>query len=130
MSLNSTSKKNSISNFITSKENVLVTLVILLHILTIMFLNNSIWSSIISVLLLFIYFVNSNRTDKPILLFTMISFGLWGTLLESFIMYKTNFCLKYRKPADGLNFPLWLIFVYPFYVLGATHTYAFFSSIK
>ena len=59
MSLNSTSKKNSISNFITSKENVLVTLVILLHILTIMFLNNSIWSSIISVLLLFIYFVNS-----------------------------------------------------------------------
>ena len=130
MNLNSNSKKMSICNFIISKENILVTLVILLHILSIMFFHNSIWSSVISFLLLVVYFINSNRTDKPVLLFTMISFGIWGTLLEAFIMYKTNFCLKYRKTLNGLNFPLWLIFVYPFYVLGATHTYAFFSSIK
>lgn len=122
--------KKEILKFITSKENVLITVILFLHIFSLICFHDTTISPILAIFLLVIYFYVSDRKDKKTLLYTMICFSIWGVLIESFIIGHTNNCMEYKNTLLGLNIPPWLIFVYPFFILGSMHTYSFFKLIK
>lgn len=71
------------------------------------------------------YFVLSQRKDKWILLAAVINFAFWGVILESFIIKKTNFALKYRKDSrlSFLYVPAWLFTIYIVFVIASLYTY-------
>ena len=122
-------EKKSISEFVFSRENMLVSGILIFNLLSLLKYHKSYKAFILSSLLLVIYFIFSSRSDKLITLLVMINFSIWGVLGESFIISKTR-CLKYNFPAEQLNIPYWLLVVYPLYVLFALHIYRFFTEVN
>ena len=121
--------KKSISEFIFSRENLLIQGILSLNVLSLLKYHNNYKAFILSIILLLIYFIFSNRSDKIITILVMIHFSFWGVLGESFIISKTG-CLKYKYPAKNLNIPYWLIVTYPLYVLFILHIYRFFTEVN
>ena len=122
-------EKKSISQFIFSRENLLVNGILSLNILSLFKYHKSYKSFIISSFLLLLYFIFSKRSDKIITLLVMINFSIWGVIGESFIIAKTG-CLKYKYPGKYLNIPYWLLITYPLYVLLTLHIYRFFNEVN
>jgi hypothetical protein len=122
-------EKKSISQFIFSRENLLVYGILSFNVLSLLKYHKSYKSFILSSILLIIYFLFSNRSDKIITFLVMINFSFWGVLGESFIISKTG-CLKYKYPAKHLNIPYWLLVTYPLYVLFSLHIYRFFTEVN
>ena len=113
-----------------SKESLLFISLILLNTLNIiLFYNQSIILLLNSIVLIILYLVLSNRNDKLILIISALNFAFWGTLLESFIIYKTNGELKYRTKFYKLNIPLWLFTVYVIFMISALFTYNLFKNL-
>ena len=86
---------------------------------------------ILNFLLIFLYFVVSERKDKKVLLFTTIHFAIWGVILESFIIKNTNFTLKYKTKSElkFLNVPSWLFTIYILFVIASIYTYEMYKCL-
>jgi len=113
-----------------SKESLLFFNLILLNTLNIiLFYNQPNLLLLNSIILILVYIVLSDRNDKLILVISALNFAFWGTLLESFIIYKTKGELKYRKTFYKLNIPLWLFTVYIIFMISALFTYNLFKNL-
>ena len=101
---------------------------IIINILNLIFLSeNPKLLLLANVILLLVYFIISKRSDKKILLIAAINFAFWGILLESFIIQKTNFSLRYKINMGVLYVPGWLFTIYMIFLIAAIFTY---NSIK
>ena len=110
--------------FLGKHESILVLTLIIVTILSlIMFNNNPLYLFLVNVLLLIGYFVLSKRDDKKIIALGAINFAFWGVILESFIIKKTNFALKYRQDMGVLYVPAWLFTIYMIFMISAIFTY-------
>lgn len=106
-----------------SYESLLMLLVIILTIIVlVLFHKHPMLVFLINLVLILGYFVISKRDDKKILLVTLIHFSLWGVLIESLIIRKTNL-LEYKNKINNLNFPIWLFPAYGIFLLGGLYTY-------
>ena len=110
--------------FLGNHESILVLTLIIVTILSlIMFNNNPLYLFLVNALLLIGYFVLSKRDDKKIIALGAINFAFWGVILESFIIKKTNFALKYRQDMGVLYVPAWLFTIYMIFMISAIFTY-------
>ena len=95
---------------------LLITMSIVIH----LFKTNPIVVSLIYLLLfgLILFLWESDCYTKTKLIISMIIFGLYGILTESLVISQTG-VLKYNYPDNtlGLNFPLYLFFIYASWVL-------------
>ena len=108
------------------KESFYVLGVILLNIANLLLFNkNDLLILLNSIIILAIYFYISKRKDKKLLFITLIHFSIYGVLLESLIIKKTQI-LKYNN-TKSLNVPIWLLPIYCSFALGAIQTYNFFK---
>jgi len=115
-------------NFLSSRESILVLLLLILSIITlIIFSYKPQYLLVINLLLILAYFLSSKRSDKLIVLLAAINFAIWGVILESFIIKKTNFALKYKLDMGYLYVPTWLFTIYMIFLISAIFTY---DSIK
>ena len=115
-------------NFLGKRESLLVFALIIINILNLVFLSTKPKLLLISnVVLLCAYFIISERPDKKILLIAAINFAIWGIILESFIIQKTNFALRYKMNMGVLYVPGWLFTIYMIFMIAALFTY---NSIK
>ena len=115
-------------NFLGKSESLLVFGLIIINILNLVFLSTKPKLLLISnVVLLCVYFTISERSDKKILLIAAINFAIWGIILESFIIQKTNFALRYKMNMGVLYVPGWLFTIYMIFMIAALFTY---NSIK
>ena len=113
-------------NYAISKESLLIIFAVLANIANIlMFHDRPNLVLINGIMIIIVYFLLSNRTDKIELAFTLFHFSFWGILIESFLIHRTK-TLSYKNPNKNLNVPLWLLPVYSIFVLGALHTYHIF----
>ena len=83
----------------------------------------------VNVLAVIAYFLLSRLKDKWILLAAVLNFAFWGVILESFVIKKTNFALKYRKDSrlSYLYVPAWLFTIYIVFVIASLYTYECFK---
>ena len=115
---------SKLSEFLKRKESILVLTLVLVTILSlIVFNNNPLYLFLVNALLLVGYFVLSERDDKKVIALGAINFALWGVLLESFIIKKTNFALKYKQDMGFLYVPAWLFTIYMIFMISAIFTY-------
>lgn len=72
----------------------------------------------LSLSILVIMLRNDTPSYKSKLITAMILFGLYGIVSESLVIRNTGI-LKYSYPSEGLglNFPLWLFFIYTSWLL-------------
>ena len=113
-----------VENYLKSREAVLLNLALLSHALCIIYFHSSLMCLVLSLSILIIYFLLSKRKDKKKIVFTMMHFSFWGTLMESYIISRCNKkCLSYDCNGTGLNIPYWLFITYQFFVLGVLHFY-------
>lgn len=68
------------------------------------------------------YFILTKKKDKMVILLALLHYSIWGFIIESFIINKTN-VLSYRQPEKSLNVPLWLLTSYSVFILGGLYTY-------
>ena len=116
--------------YLCSYESILVILLIFLTIGNIILLSKTpSYLLLVNLLLLLGYFLLSKRNDKMIILISIIHFSIWGILIESFIIKKTNFALKYKTISNNNNMyvPLWLFTIYCVFMISAIYTYNIFS---
>ena len=115
---------NKLLEFLKKDESILVLFLIIATILSlIIFNNNPLYLFLVNVLLLVGYFVLSKREDKKVIALGAINFAIWGIILESFIIKKTNFALKYRQDMGFLYVPAWLFTIYMIFMISAIFTY-------
>ena len=120
--------QNEVFEYLKSEESILVSLCLLGHVFTIIYLHNTSYCFIISLSILASYFILSKIKNKKQLFFTMMHYSFWSTLIESYIIYKcNNKCLKYGCNSSGINIPYWLFITYHFFVLGVMHFYKIFG---
>lgn len=115
-------------NFLGKPESLLIFALIIINLINLVFLsNNPKLLLLANVVLLVAYFLISRRDDKKVLLVSAINFAIWGIILESFIIQKTNFALRYKMNMGVLYVPLWLFTIYMIFMISAIFTY---NSIK
>jgi len=115
-------------DFLFSIESIYILLLVILNIINLcVFYNNKHIILMNGIILLVIYFIISQRKDKNILLLAITHFALWGVLIESFIITKSNNTLYYKDPNPPFNVPLWLIPIYCLFCITAMHTYNIFK---
>ncbi len=110
--------------FLKREESFLVlTLIIVTIISLVCFSENPLYLFIVNVLLLLAYFYISKREDKKIIAIGAINFAFWGVILESFVIQKTNFALRYKQDMGLLYVPAWLFTIYIIFMISAIFTY-------
>lgn len=115
---------NKISEFLKRTESILVLILILVTIISLIIFNsNPFYLFLVNALLLLGYFILSKREDKKVIAFGALNFAFWGVLLESFIIKKTNFALKYKQDMGFLYVPAWLFTIYMIFMISAIFTY-------
>ncbi len=115
---------SKLGEFLRREESILVlTLVIVTIVSLIIFNNNPLYLFLVNALLLIGYFLLSKREDKKVIALGAINFAFWGVLLESFIIKKTNFALKYKQDMGILYVPAWLFTIYMIFMISAIFTY-------
>ena len=122
-------KRKFLSTFLSKETLLFFSLIILNTLNIILFYNHSNILLLNSIVLIILYLVLSSREDKHILVISALNFAFWGTLLESFIIYKTKGELKYRRTFYKLNIPLWLFTVYVIFMISALFTYNLFKNL-
>jgi hypothetical protein len=111
-------------NFLGKRESLIIFGLIIINILNLVFLSTKPHLLLIAnVVLLGAYFLVSQREDKKILLIASINFAIWGIILESFIIQKTNFALRYKINMGILYVPGWLFTIYMIFMISALFTY-------
>ena len=120
---------NNFLKKIITNERILIGQLTIMHVFSLLLFHDCYKSFIFSMALIFIYFYLSRRKNKMALALTMINFMIFGVLIESLIIFKTN-ALKYQNTFSGTNIPLWLIPSYFFFVLGTLNFYDIFLNIK
>ena len=115
---------SKLGDFLKREESILVlTLVVVTIVSLIVFNSNPLYLFLVNALLLIGYFILSKREDKRVIALGAINFALWGVLLESFIIKKTNFTLKYKQDMGFLYVPAWLFTIYMIFMISAIFTY-------
>ena len=115
---------SKLGEFLKREESILVlTLVLVTIVSLIVFNSNSLYLFLVNALLLVGYFILSKREDKKVIALGAINFAFWGVLLESFIIKKTNFALKYKQDMGFLYVPAWLFTIYMIFMISAIFTY-------
>lgn len=110
--------------FLKREESFLVlTLIIVTIISLVCFSENPLYLFIVNVLLLLAYFYISKRKDKKIIAIGAVNFAFWGVILESFVIQKTNFALRYKQDMGLLYVPVWLFTIYIIFMISAIFTY-------
>tara|TARA_A100000164_G_C21740923_1_gene692255 strand:+ start:47 stop:436 length:390 start_codon:yes stop_codon:yes gene_type:complete len=110
--------------FLSKQESILVLVLILVTIVSlIVFSNNPLYLFLVNALLLIGYFSLSKREDKKVIALGAINFAFWGVILESFIIKKTNFALRYKQDMGVLYVPAWLFTIYMIFMISAIFTY-------
>ena len=113
-----------LGEFLKREESILVlTLVLVTIVSLIVFNSNPLYLFLVNALLLVGYFILSKREDKKVIALGAINFAFWGVLLESFIIKKTNFALKYKQDMGFLYVPAWLFTIYMIFMISAIFTY-------
>ena len=119
-------------DYICSLESVYVLGLIVITILNLILFSNFPHVLLtVNVLAIIVYFILSRRKDKWILLAAVLNFAFWGVILESFIIKKTNFALKYRKDTrfGFLYVPVWLFTIYIVFMIASLYTYECFKRL-
>lgn len=115
---------SKLGEFLKKEESILVlTLVLVTIVSLIVFNSNPLYLFLVNALLLIGYFILSKREDKKVIALGAINFAFWGVLLESFIIRKTNFALKYKQDMGFLYVPAWLFTIYMIFMISAIFTY-------
>ena len=115
---------SKLGEFLKREESILVlTLVLVTIVSLIVFNSNPLYLFLVNALLLVGYFILSKREDKRVIALGAINFAFWGVLLESFIIRKTNFALKYKQDMGFLYVPAWLFTIYMIFMISAIFTY-------
>ena len=115
---------SKLGEFLKREESILVlTLVLVTIVSLIVFNSNPLYLFLVNALLLIGYFILSKREDKRVIALGAINFAFWGVLLESFIIRKTNFALKYKQDMGFLYVPAWLFTIYMIFMISAIFTY-------
>ena len=121
---------NRALDYLLSIESVYVLCLIILNILNLcVFYGNKNMLFINGIALIIAYLIISKREDKKELLLSIVHFAIWGVLIESFIIDKTEKSLFYKDPNSPLNVPLWLLPVYMLFCISAIYTYNLFKII-
>jgi hypothetical protein len=115
---------SKLGEFLKRDESVLVLILVLVTIVSLIIFNsNPLYLFLVNALLLVGYFILSKREDKKIIALGALNFAFWGVLLESFIIKKTNFALKYKQDMGFLYVPAWLFTIYMIFMISAIFTY-------
>ena len=115
---------SKLGEFLKREESILVLSLVFITIVSlIVFNNNPLYLFLVNALLLIGYFILSKREDKKVIALGAINFAFWGVLLESFIIKKTNFTLKYKQDMGFLYVPAWLFTIYIIFMISAIFTY-------
>ena len=121
---------NKLLEFLSKNESILVlTLIIVTIVSLIVFSYNPLVLFLVNALLLIGYFILSKRSDKKVLVLAAINFAFWGVILESFVIKKTNFALRYKQDMGLLYVPAWLFTIYMIFMIAAVFTYDCFKVI-
>ena len=121
---------SKLGNFLSKSESILIlTLIIVTIISLILFSYNPLYLFLVNALLLLGYFMVSQRNDKKVLILAAINFAFWGVILESFVIKKTNFTLRYKQDMGVLYVPAWLFTIYMIFMISAIFTYDCFKVI-
>ena len=121
---------SKLGDFLSKSESILIlTLIVVTIISLILFSYNPMYLFLVNALLLFGYFMVSQRTDKKVLILAAINFAFWGVILESFVIKKTNFALRYKQDMGVLYVPAWLFTIYMIFMISAIFTYDCFKVI-
>jgi hypothetical protein len=115
---------NKLLEFLKEEESIFVLTLILVSILSLIILSsNPMYLFVVNILLLSGYFFISKRSDKNIIALAAINFAVWGVILESFVIKKTNFALRYKQNMGFLYVPAWLFTIYMIFMISAIFTY-------
>jgi hypothetical protein len=121
---------NRALDYLLSLESVYVLCLIILNILNLcVFYGNKNMLFINGIALIIAYLIISKREDKKELLLSIVHFAIWGVLIESFIIDRTEQSLFYKDPNSPLNVPLWLVPIYMLFCISAIYTYNLFKII-
>jgi len=115
---------SKLGEFLKRDESILVLILVLVTIISLIIFNsNPLYLFLVNALLLVGYFILSKREDKKVIALGALNFAFWGVLLESFIIKKTNFALKYKQDMGFLYVPAWLFTIYMIFMISAIFTY-------
>ena len=115
---------NKLLQFLKKEESILVLTLILVSISSLIILSsNPMYLFVVNILLLIGYFLLTKRSDKKIIALAAVNFAFWGVILESFVIKKTNFALRYKQNMGFLYVPAWLFTIYMIFMISAIFTY-------
>ena len=121
--------KNTMDYLLSMESIYILTLVILNIVNLCIFYNNKNLMLLNGIVLFIVYFLISKREDKKILLLAVTHFALWGVIIESLIINKTENTLYYKDPTLPFNVPLWLIPIYALFCVTSLYTYNIFKKL-